>query len=75
MEQKIKIYVLAKKKLKKGNSSNSEEKKRNNNLHIKCIEENINNEEVNIFDDLINNKYLKTILEYQNLDEKLLNCN
>ena len=63
------------KKLKKGNSSNSEEKKRNNNLHIKCIEENINNEEGNILDDLINNKYLKPILESQNLDEKLLNCN
>ena len=58
------------------NNSNSEEKMKKNNLHIKCIEENILlNKEGNILDDLINNRYLKPILESQDIDEKLLNCN
>ena len=58
------------------NKNNSEEKMRKNNLHIKCIEENILlKKEGNILDDLINNRYLKPILESQDIDEKLLNCN
>ena len=56
--------------------NNSEEKMRKNNLHIKCIEENILlKKEGNILDDLINNRYLKPILESKDIDEKLLNCN
>ena len=66
---------LRKKMLREGNISNSEEKNRKNNLHIKCIEENILQKEGNILDDLINNRYLKPILESQDIDEKLLNCN
>ena len=66
---------LRKKMLREGNISNSEEKNRKNNLHIKCIEENIFQKEGNILDDLINNRYLKPILESQDIDEKLLNCN
>ena len=68
---------LNKKVIKRTNNSNSEGKMRKNNLHIKCIEENIAafHKEGNILDDLINNKYLKPILESQDIDEKLLNCN
>jgi len=68
---------LNKKVIKRKNNSNSEGKMRKNNLHIKCIEENIAafHKEGNILDDLINNKYLKPILESQDIDEKLLNCN
>ena len=62
--------------LKTGGNSNSEEKLRRNNLDIKCVEDNfLLNKEGNILDDLINNKYLKPILESQDIDEKLLNCN
>ena len=58
------------------NNSNSEEKMGKINLHIKCIEEeNTPHKEGNILDDLLNNKYLKPILESQDIDEKLLNCN
>ena len=68
---------LNKKVVKRKNNSNSEGKMRKNKLHIKCIEENVNtfHKEGNILDDLINNKYLKPILESQDIDEKLLNCN
>ena len=62
--------------LKSGTSSNSEEKIKRNNLHIRCVEDNVLlNKEGNILDDLLNNKYLKPILESQDIDEKLLNCN
>ena len=73
---KNKNIYLNNKLLKTGGNSNSEEKLRRNNLDIKCVEDNfLLNKEGNILDDLINNKYLKPILESQDIDEKLLNCN
>ena len=69
------ICININKKIRKKNNSNSVEKIRKNDLHIKCLEENIIQNEGNILDDLINNKYLKPILESQNIDEKLYNCN
>ena len=73
---KNKNIYLNNKLLKTGGNSNSEEKLRRNNLDIKCAEDNVLlNKEGNILDDLINNKYLKPILESQDIDEKLLNCN
>ena len=56
------------------NDSNSEEKMRNKNLSIKINDEK-NNKDRNILDDLKNNKYLKPILECQDIDRKLLICN
>ena len=73
---KKKNIYLNNKLLKSGTSSNSEEKIKRNNLHIRCVEDNVLlNKEGNILDDLLNNKYLKPILESQDIDEKLLNCN
>ena len=73
---KNKNIYLNSKLLKAGTSSNSEEKIKRNNLHIRCVEDNVLlNKEGNILDDLLNNKYLKPILESQDIDEKLLNCN
>ena len=73
---KNKNINLNSKLLKAGTSSNSEEKIKRNNLHIRCVEDNVLlNKEGNILDDLLNNKYLKPILESQDIDEKLLNCN
>ena len=69
------ICININKKIRKKNNSNSVEKIRKNDLHIKCLEENIIQNEGNILDDLLNNKYLKPILESQNIDEKLFNCN
>ena len=73
---KNKNIYLNKKVLKTGGNSNSEEKIKRNYLHIRCVEDNVLlNKEGNILDDLINNKYLKPILESKDIDEKLLNCN
>ena len=73
---KKKNIYLNNKLLKSGTTSNSEEKIKRNNLHIRCVEDNVLlNKEGNILDDLLNNKYLKPILESQDIDEKLLNCN
>ena len=70
------LYTNINKKIRIKSNSNSVEKLRKNDLHIKCIEEeNVFQNEGNILDDLINNKYLKPILESQNIDEKLYNCN
>ena len=69
-------YSSKNKNIYLNNNSNSEEKLKRNNLHINCIEDNVLlNKEGNILDDLINNKYLKPILESTDIDEKLLNCN
>ena len=69
-------YSSKNKNIYLNNNSNSEEKLKRNNLHINCVEDNVLlNKEGNILDDLINNKYLKPILESTDIDEKLLNCN
>ncbi len=77
--QNISIYPtpivnINKKIIKCKNNSNSEEKTHKGKLHINCFDEG-GQKEGNILDDLINNKYLKPILESQDIDEKLLNCN
>ena len=56
------------------NNSNSEEKIRKGNLNINCIDDQ-NQKDGNILEDLINNKYLKPMLDSQDIDEKLLHCN
>ena len=67
-------YPVKTKIIKCKNNSNSEEKIRKDNLNINCLDEQ-NQKDGNIFEDLINNKYLKPILDSQDIDEKLLNCN
>ena len=67
-------YLINTKIIKCKNNSNSEEKIRKGNLTINCNDDKIQKER-NILEDLINNKYLKPILESRDIDEKLLNCN
>ena len=55
-------------------NSNSEEKKRKKNLNINIYDKQ-KYKDRNILEDLINNKYLQPILESQDIDEKLFNCN
>ena len=66
--------IIKTKIIKCKNNSNSEEKIRKNNMNINIYGEQ-NTKDGNILEDLINNKYLKPILECQDIDEKLLNCN
>ena len=66
--------IINTKIIKCKNNSNSEEKIRKNNMNMNIYEEQ-NTKDGNILEDLINNKYLKPILECQDIDEKLLNCN
>ena len=61
-------------KIKPKTNSNSEEKIRKKNLNINIYDEQ-RQKEGNILEDLINNKYLKPILECQDIDEKLYHCN
>ena len=67
-------YPVNPKIIKCKNNSNSEEKIRKGNLNINCLDDQ-NQKDGNILEDLINNKYLKPILDSQDIDEKLLNCN
>ena len=67
-------YLANTKKIKFKNNSNSEEKIRKGNLTINYNDDQ-NQKEGNIFQDLINNKYLRPILDSKDIDEKLLNCN
>ena len=67
-------FIINTKVVKCKNNSNSEEKIRKKNLNINIFDEK-NHKDGNILEDLINNKYLKPILESQDIDEKLLNCN
>ena len=67
-------YIINNKILKPKNNSNSEEKIRKQNLNINLYDEQ-KYKDGNILEDLLNNKYLKPILESQDIDEKLLNCN
>ena len=67
-------FIINTKVIKCKNNSNSEEKIRKKNLNINIFDEK-NHKNGNILEDLINNKYLKPILESQDIDEKLLNCN
>jgi len=67
-------YQVCTKIIKCKNNSNSEEKIRKGNLNINCLDDQ-NQKDGNILEDLINNKYLKPILDSQDIDEKLLNCN
>ena len=60
--------------IKSKTNSNSEEKIRKKNLNINIYDDQ-RNKDGNILEDLINNKYLKPILECQDIDEKLYNCN
>ena len=66
--------VINTKIIKCKNNSNSEEKIRKKNININIYDEQ-NHKDGNILEDLINNKYLKPILECQDIDEKLFNCN
>ena len=63
--------IINTKIIKCKNSSNSEEKLRKNYINVN----NICNNEGNLLEDLLKNKYLKPILESQDIDEKLYNCN
>ena len=67
-------YIINTKILKTKTNSNSEEKVRKKNLNINIYDEQ-KHKDANILEDLINNKYLQPILESQDIDEKLYNCN
>ena len=63
--------IINTKIIKCKNNSNSEEKIRKNDINMNNIYDNNGN----ILEDLMNNKYLKPILECQDIDEKLYHCN
>ena len=67
-------YIINTKILKPKTNSNSEEKIRKKNLDINIYDKQ-KKKDGNILEDLINNKYLQPILESQDIDEKLFNCN
>ena len=67
-------YIIKGNIIKRKNNSNSEEKIRKKNLNINIYDDK-KHKDGNILEDLINNKYLQPILEPQDIDEKLLNCN
>ena len=67
-------FIINTKIIKTKTNSNSEDKIRKKNLNINIYDEQ-KHKDANILEDLINNKYLQPILESQDIDEKLYNCN